>query len=122
MSNDIKDSITALELYRNKDCVEKAFENLKERLNLRRLTVSSEQSLDGKLFVQFIALIFLSYITKKMQDARLFKTSTMQHLLDDLDGIECFNIHGKQTHIGEITKQQRLLYTTLGVTPPSSLQ
>jgi transposase len=51
LSNDIKDPIEALEICRNKDLVEKAFENLKERLNLRRLAVSSEQSLDGKLFV-----------------------------------------------------------------------
>jgi hypothetical protein len=47
--------------------VEKAFENLKDRLNLRRVAVSSEQSLDGKMFVQFLSLIFLSYITKKMK-------------------------------------------------------
>ncbi len=59
LSNEIKDASEALEIYRNKDLVEKAFDNLKERLNLRRVAVSSEQSLDGKLFVQFIALIFL---------------------------------------------------------------
>ena len=68
LSNDIREPIDALEIYRNKDLVEKAFENLKERLNMRRLTVSSEESLDGKLFVQFVALIFLSYITRKMQE------------------------------------------------------
>jgi hypothetical protein len=59
LSNEIKDAQEAFEIYRNKDLVEKAFDNLKERLNLRRVAVSSEQSLDGKLFVQFIALIFL---------------------------------------------------------------
>ena len=73
LSNEIKDPLEALTIYRNKDLVEKAFENLKERLNLRRVAVSSEQSLDGKLFVQFIALIFLSHITKKMQENNLFK-------------------------------------------------
>ncbi len=55
---------TALEIYRNKDLVEQAFGNLKERLNLRRTLVSSEQSLDGKLFVEFVALIYLSYLKK----------------------------------------------------------
>jgi len=59
--------------------VEKAFDNLKDRLNLRRLAVSSEQSLDGKLFVQFIALIFLSHITRKMQENNLFKDFTLQN-------------------------------------------
>ena len=44
------------------DVVEKAFGNLKERLNMRRAMVSSEQSLEGKLFVQFVALIYLSLL------------------------------------------------------------
>jgi len=82
MSNKIKDPVEALSIYRNKDLVEKAFENLKDRLNLRRLAVSSEQSLGGKLFVQFIALIYLSYITRKMQINNLFKDYTLQEILD----------------------------------------
>ncbi len=122
MSNDIQDAVQALEVYHNKDVVEKAFENLKERLNLRRLAVSSEQSLDGKLFVQFVALIYLSYITKKMQEKNLFRSHTLQEVLDELDLIECFAVPGRQLQIGEMTKRQAELYTQLGVTPPASLQ
>ena len=112
----------ALEIYRNKDLVEKAFDNLKDRLNLRRVAVSSEQSLDGKLFVQFIALIFLSYITKKMQENDLFKKHTMQEILDEFDIIECFEVPGKQLQVGETTKRQMDLYTKLSVPSPTSLQ
>ncbi|MDD4308818.1 MAG: transposase, partial [Candidatus Cloacimonetes bacterium] len=36
LSNEVKDPIEALEIYRNKDFVEKAFGTLKERLNFRR--------------------------------------------------------------------------------------
>jgi len=122
LSNDVTDAVKALEIYRNKDLVEKAFHNLKERLNLRRMAVSSEQSLDGKLFVQFIALIFLSYITKKMQENNLFKNHTMQEVLDELDIIECFEVPGKKLQIGETTKRQLDLYTKLGIAPPASLQ
>jgi transposase len=122
LSNEIKDAAAALTIYRNKDLVEKAFDNLKERLNLRRVAVSSEQSLDGKLFVQFIALIFLSYIMKKMQENKLFKDHTMQEVLDEFDIIECFEVPGQQLKVGETTKRQMDLYTKLGVTPPASLQ
>ncbi len=66
ISNEVKDPIKALELYRTRDVVEKAFGNLKERLNCRRTLVSSDRSLEGKLFVEFIALIYLSYIKSKM--------------------------------------------------------
>jgi len=122
LSNEVKEAWKALEIYRNKDLVEKAFENLKDRLNLRRMAVSSEQSLDGKLFVQFVALIFLSYITKKMQENNLFKDYTMQEVLDEFDIIECFELPGKQLQVGETTKRQINLYAKLGVTPPTSLQ
>lgn len=122
LSNDIKDAVEALEIYRNKDLVEKAFDNLKERLNMRRLAVSSEQSLDGKLFVQFIALIFLSYITKKIQENNLFKDYTLQEVLDEMDIIECFEIPGQQRQVGEITNHQIDLYSKFGVPPPASLQ
>jgi transposase len=122
LSNEIKEPLRALQVYRNKDMVEKAFDNLKERLNLRRVAVSSEQSLDGKLFVQFIALIYVSYITQKMQHHHLFKQYTLQDVLDELDLIECFEASGKKLRVGETTKRQMELYTKLGVTPPTSLQ
>lgn len=122
ISNEIKDPIEALEIYRNKDLVEKAFGNLKERLNLRRLSVSSDASLDGKLFVEFIALIFLSYLKKSMQDQDLFKKYTMQGLLDEFDIIECFEQPGAEIRIGEVTKRQAALYEMIGISPPTSLQ
>ena len=78
ITNDAMDAITALEIYQNKNLVEKAFDNLKERLNIRRTLASSEQSLDGKLIVEFIAQIYLSYIKRQMQDANLFKNYTIK--------------------------------------------
>jgi len=122
LSNEIKDPLDALTIYRNKDLVEKAFENLKERLHLRRLAVSSELSLNGKLFVQFVALIFLSHITRKMQEGNLFKDYTLQEVLDELDVIECFELPGQRLMVGEMTQRQMDLYEKLGVMPPASLQ
>ena len=119
LSNEIKDPFVALSLYRSKDISEKAFGNLKERLNFRRMQVSSELSLDGKLFVEFIALIYLSYVKKKMQDAKLFETWTLQGLLDELDIIELFEAPGHGRILGEITEKQKAIYGALGVDPPS---
>ena len=115
------DAVTVLELYRNKDVVEKAFGNLKERLNMRRALVSSEQSLEGKLFVQFVALIYLSYIKKQMQVKGLLKDYTLPGLLDKLDVIECFEQPGKSLRVGEMLEKQKQLYHDLGVNPPTSL-
>lgn len=58
------------------------------------MLVSSELSLDGKLFVAFIALIILSYVKRHMQDAKLFGKYTLQGLLDELDVIESLEVPG----------------------------
>jgi hypothetical protein len=49
---------------------------LRIRLNLRCALVSSDGGLDGKLFVCYVGLIYLSYIKRHMQDAELFKDYT----------------------------------------------
>ena len=54
-----------------------------------------------------------------MSDQKLYKTITMQELIDDLDIIECFGHSGHRTHCGEISKKQKLLYAALGVEAPS---
>jgi transposase len=119
LSNGVKDPLEAMEIYRSKDLIEKAFGNLKERLNMRRTSVSSEENLEGKLFVQFVALIYLAYIKKAMSDNNLFKDYTMQELLDELDVIERFEQHGHKPRLGEITQKQAHLYTCLGVEIPT---
>jgi transposase len=121
ITNETMDAVTALELCRNKDVVEKAFGNLKERLNMRRALVSSEQSLEGKLFVQFVALIYLSYIKKQMQMKGLLKDYTLPSILDKLDVIECFEQPGKSLRVGEMLEKQKQLYHDMGVNPPTSL-
>ena len=119
--NEKMDAFIALKIYRMKDIIEKAFGNIKERLNMRRLLVSSERSLDGKLFVEFVALILISYINKKMQEHSLYKDYTMQQLLDKLDLIECFSYPGRDLRVGEVLEKQKDLYVKLGVKPPASL-
>ena len=119
LSNEIKDPTEALVLYRSKDIAEKAFGNLKERLNFRRMQVSSELSLNGKLFVEFIALIYLSYVKNTMSEAGLFDKWTMQGLLDDLDTIELLEAPGHGRLIGEVTETQKKIYEAFDVEPPS---
>ena len=102
LSNDIKDPVEALRIYRAKDIVEKAFGNIKERLNGRRMLVSSDAALDGKL------------------DKKLFGKCTLQGLLDGLDIIECFKQPGKDPYIGEILTKQRDIYCAMDVQAPES--
>jgi transposase len=119
LSNSLKDPVRAIEIYRSKDMVEKAFYDLKDRLSLRRASVSSEGNLEGKIFIQFVALIFLSYIKKAMDEHSLFKSYTMQEMIDELDVIELYKQPGKRACIGEMTNNQRALYQYMGVDMPT---
>ena len=56
-----------------------------------------------------------------MEDAELFKNYTLQGVLDKLDVIECFEAPGQELRVGEILEKQKVLYTSLGIDPPSSL-
>lgn len=115
LSNEVKDPEMTLAIYRSRDIVEKAFGDLKERLNMRRFQVSSELSLNGKLFVEFIALIYTSYIKKAMQDAKLFEKWTLHGLLDELDLIEVLEAPGHGRILGEVTRIQAGLFDKLQV-------
>jgi transposase len=119
LSNVEKEPVEALRVYRSKDLIEKSFADIKDRLNMRRISVSSEENLDGKLFIEFVALIYLSYVKASMDDAGLFRNYTMQELFDELDVIEKFQQPGSSPYYGEITLKQRKLYEALGVDTPS---
>jgi len=119
ISNEVKDPVKALELYHRKDLIEKTFENIKGRLGLRRMHVSSDKSLDGKMFVEFIALSIMSDMMRRMQDARIFRKYTMIEMLDQIDVIECFEQEGKERWYGEMTDQQCDIYRNLGIKPPA---
>lgn len=121
LSNEIKDPKAALDIYRNKDLVEKAFSNLKNRLDMRRTTVNTSENLEGKIFIQFVALIYISYLHKCMKEEHLYKNYSMQTLLDELDLIERFDVEGQRYHCSEITEKQKELYASFQIEPPNML-
>lgn len=118
MTNDAQSGQDVLRSYRNKDLVEKTFCNLKNRLYMKRTMVSSAENLEGKLFVEFLALIYLAYIHKVMKDNNLYRNYSIQSMLDELDIIERFEYPGRRPHCGEITKRQRELFDTFKVPHP----
>ncbi len=118
LSNGIKDPAAALKMYRTKDLIEETFGNLKERLSMCGMPAASEENLEDKLFVQFVALIYLSYIKKAMDENGLFKNYTMKGLLDELDIIEYYHQPGKY-YLSEITEKQKKLYHCMKIEPPT---
>ena len=72
------------------------------------------------IFTEFVALILISYLDHKMGEANLYKTYSMQQLLDRLDVLECFEDEGHRLRIEELTTKQADIYEALGVALPTS--
>jgi transposase len=71
LTNSIKNPVEALQIYRDKDVIEKCFDDLKHQLDMNRLRMYSSATVDGRLFVQFIALIYMSALRKEMRESGL---------------------------------------------------
>ena len=120
LTNDIKDPVEALRVYRTKDAVEKCFDDLKNHLDMKRLRIHSSPAMDGRLFVQFVALILISALRKKMRETKLIDSYTVRELLMEMETLSRIRFSGKygQMHT-EITKPQRLIMDALGIAPPA---
>lgn len=118
LSNSRMTSAQVLSHYRDKGQVEKAFMNLKDRLNMRRLRVSSERGLEGKIFVQYLALILVSELKRRMEQANLFKAHTLDEMLESFNRIECFAHPSFGLTIGEILQKQEVLFESLRIKIP----
>ena len=67
LTNSVKDPIKSLQIYRDKDAVEKCFDDLKNHIDMKRLRMHTSKTVHGRLFVQFIALIYMSALRKKLR-------------------------------------------------------
>jgi Transposase len=86
---------------------------------MKRLRVHSSRSADGRLFVQFIALIYLSALRKKMRDSRLLERYTVRGLLFEMETLTKIKYSGRYGHVlTEVTKQQRQILNDLGMEIP----
>jgi len=116
-----KDPLEALQVYRDKDVVEKCFDDLKNVLDMRRLRMHSIETVDGRLFVQFIALILMSELRRTMRESKLIERYTVRELLLEMDPLTKINYEGKYGMIlTEITKPQREILALLKIEPPTS--
>lgn len=114
ISNDVNDAQRAMSIYRDKDVVEKGFLRLKNSIDLGRLRVHSDNAMQGKLFVGFVASVIMSNINKVMSKAGLYKKYTMKELLQVLTKHRIQEING-ETIMSPISKEQRTIYEAFGL-------
>ena len=115
-SNHEKDSTKTLEVYHKKDIVEKSFDNLKSSLESKRMRAHSKERLQGRFFLQFIALIIMMDIQNKMKDQNLYKHFSYPTLIDELKTLSAITYLGKRKiTYTELTKGTKYIYEAFDI-------
>ena len=121
-SNCVSDPQMALDIYRGKDVIEKAFNNYKDRCAGRRLRCQ-EGAMEGKIFVVYLGLSILLRL-KKLVDRSKLTLDSIPDLLHRLAAIRLFKIPGiedNRYYWQEISKSQRELIELAGASVPDTI-
>ena len=114
--NDIKDKAKALTVYRAKDAVEKCFDDLKNDLDMKRIRMHTKESMDGRIFIQFIALLITTRLKQIMAEAGWFKNYTLQEIIDEMKTLREVRIDGtRKKYSTEPTPLQRKIIELYGL-------
>ena len=114
--NDIKDKVKALEVYRAKDAVEKCFDDLKNDLDMKRIRMHSKETMEGRIFIQFVALLITTRLEQVMNDAGWFKNYDLQEIIDEMKNMREVKIEGtRKKYTTEPTLLQKNIIKLYGL-------
>ena len=85
-----------MEIYRSKDAVEKNFHDLKNELDMKRLRIHTQSTMDGRIFIQFIALILITKLKEVMRENNWFQNHNLQEVIEEMKSIREVSIEGKR--------------------------
>ncbi|MFZ4525926.1 MAG: IS1634 family transposase [Chlorobium sp.] len=119
LSNGIKDPVEAMRVYRDKDSVEKCFDDLNNSLDMQRLEMHRSATADGRLFIQFITLILISELRQRMRASGLIEKYTVHEFLLEMETLTKVRYSGKQEHtLTGLTNAQREILKELDIEAP----
>lgn len=109
-----------LDLYRNKDRVEKVYDTLKNSLNEERLRTHGVTSMHGKMFVTFLALIIQTELTYLLHSSKFSKKYTVPELIMEFKKLRQFSrTENQPSFLSEISKKQRDLLSEFNIPLPT---
>ncbi len=108
----------AIESYLLRDEVEKVFDIMKNEIDENRLRVSSTESVNGRIFINFLVLICISYVTKIMSKTKLFKKFSIKEILMELNKIKIITMYEGTKYLCELTKKQKLIFDEFKIPYP----
>jgi transposase len=109
--------------YRSKDRVEQMFDSLKNNLDFKRMKVHSNDTMKGKLFIVFIALIIDTHILNvktKSKDKKINKY-TRKEIIKELRKIKKVDFKETFSQITDISKKAKDIFKEFNIDVPESI-
>ncbi|MDP4227942.1 MAG: transposase, partial [Bacteroidota bacterium] len=107
-----------LEIYREKDSIEKIFNSLKNELQIKPLRVWSDNSIYGAVLLGFIAQLFISLMRYEFEEIKHKSTKFIKKSLKNLTLTIKFVKNGVKNHIfANFDKINSLIVTKMGTIP-----
>ncbi len=106
-----------LSLYRERDEVEKKFDDLKNELEAMPLRVQKIETLQGLLFIFFISLILRAILLRRAREAELLDKKSIEEILMELAKLRAAKVGGKWK-LTEISKKQRTIMEKMNIEIP----
>jgi transposase len=101
--------------YRQRDVVEKSFDDLKNELDMKRIHCHSDETMDGKMFVAFFALILRSCLQNKLRTYINEAGLTFSSVLKELRKMKYVYTRDGKKLLSPITKKQREILNACGL-------
>jgi transposase len=107
-----KDTISE---YSTRDYIEKDFDELKNELDMNRIRVHTDSRMKARLFIQFIAEIYIREIRIRLRDSDDCKKMTKKQIASHIKGIYKIKFKKKYKDVcPELSKSQRSILKALG--------
>jgi transposase len=104
-----------LKIYRNRDVIEKNFDQFKNRLDFKRMRTHWKKTMEGKMFIGFLALILRSYMSRMIKNDSQTKHLTFDKILIELRKIKSVTLSDMREMLIPLTKLQKTILSILGV-------
>jgi transposase len=114
LTNDSLTSEEALTIYRRKDTIEKAFSEIKNHIDMKRLRTHNQATTDGKMFCAFLSLILRMHIGNVLAPWMRENDFTMERVLREMTKVRVISTGSRKRLLNPLTKRQREILSALG--------
>lgn len=105
-----------LKVYRDKDCIEKGFDELKNHLDMSRLRTHADETTEGKVFCAFVSLVVTLHMQRELAPLMEKKNLTKKRIVSELEKAKVVTTASGKRLMNPLTRLQKDILAPFGVT------